>query len=81
MLRRNAGVRPAGDLIGALHGDERDPHAIGVVERQHALAEARLGRIVGDALRGQPLPPVAERAERNDESGFDGHAVAVATGW
>src|SRR5262249_58676486 len=59
-------------------GSTRAPRRVGIAERWRALADPRLGRLVGDALLAQPLPPVAKRVPRNDESGFDDHAVAIA---
>jgi hypothetical protein len=78
MFRRNVCVRPSGDLIGAIDADERELHAVKIAEREYALPEARPRRFVRNILLGQPLPPIAERASRNDESGFNGHADAVA---
>ena len=73
-------VRPARELIGVFDGDEGKPHAVGVAQRQHALAEPLVQRVVGDVLSNQPVRPIAERAFGDDERGLGRHAIAVAAG-
>ena len=61
VLRRHVAVRPAGNLIGAFHGDEGQSHAVRVAEGKYALSEPFLRRVVRDAALDQALRPIAER--------------------
>ena len=48
VLDRDLAAAPRGLVRAARHGDERQPHAVGVLERENGVAEALHRRLVGN---------------------------------
>ena len=60
VLGRDLAVAPGRLVLDAGDGDERQVHAVPVLEREHGLAEALLQRLVRDALLDEAVRPVAD---------------------
>ena len=58
---RNTAARPDRPRSSALGFLEREAHAVGVLEAEHALAEDLDERLIGDLLLGEALRPISER--------------------
>jgi hypothetical protein len=61
VFRGHAAAAPGGFGLDAAQAHEGEAHAVRVLERQRALAEPLLGRLVRHAFLEKPMRPVADR--------------------
>src|SRR5215213_5207074 len=67
VLGRHLAAAPGALALGAGHADEREAHAVRVLERQHGVAEALLRRLMRHALLDEAVGPEADRFFRHPE--------------
>ena len=67
MLGRHLAAAPGPLAVGAGDADEREAHAVRILEGQHGAAEALLGSLVRHALLDEAVGPEADRVLRHPE--------------